>query len=86
VIAAGLCRSVAGTARRPYNEEVLRFAVGLTVASGVLAAAVADYASVPGFLRKWGICMLAVAALFVTGAMLGNITRSAMCASVWVCE
>jgi len=69
-----------------YNEEVLRFALGLVAVSGVLAGTVADYSTVPGFLRKWGICALAVAALFVAGAVLGNVTRSAMCASVWVCE
>ena len=65
---------------------MLRFGLVLLVFSGALAGGVADYSSVPGFLKKWGICTLAVAALFVGGVVLGNITRSAMCASVWVCE
>ena len=65
---------------------MLRFAVALFVISGALAGTVAEYSSVAGFLKKWGICALAVAALFVAGIVLGNVTRSAMCASVWVCE
>jgi hypothetical protein len=65
---------------------VLRFGLVLLVFSGVLAGSVAEYSSLAGFFRKWGICTLAVAALFVAGAVLGNIARSAMCASVWVCE
>jgi hypothetical protein len=72
--------------RRPYNEGVLRFGVALFVVSGALAGFVTEYSSVPGFLRKWGICALAAAVLFVAGVVLGNITRSAMCASVWVCD
>jgi hypothetical protein len=65
---------------------VWRFAVALLVASAALAGAVAEYSSVPEFLRTWGLCALAVLALFVAGVVLGNVTRSAMCASVWVCQ
>jgi len=65
---------------------VLQFGLVLLVFSGALACSVAEYSSVPGFLKKWGTCTLAVAALFVAGVVLGNVTRSAMCASVWVCE
>jgi hypothetical protein len=65
---------------------VLRFGLALFVVSGALAAGVAEYSSVPGFFKKWGICALATAALFAAGVVLGNVTRSAMCASVWVCE
>jgi hypothetical protein len=71
---------------RAYNEDVLRFGVALFVISGALAGTVADYSSLAGFLKKWSICALAIAALFVAGVVLGNVTRSAMCASVWVCE
>jgi hypothetical protein len=89
--AFGRDRSVTSDAtksREPsaYNEAVLRFALALLVFSGALAGAVTEYSTVPGFLKKWGICALAAAALFVAGVVLGNITRSAMCASVWVCE
>jgi hypothetical protein len=65
---------------------VLRFGLVLLAFSGVVAGTVADYSSVRGFLKKWGICTLGVAALFAAGAVLGNIARSAMCASVWVCD
>ena len=67
-------------------RDVLRFGLAVFVVSGALAGIVTDYSSVRGFLRKWGICALAAAALFVAGVVLGNVTRSAMCASVWVCE
>jgi len=66
--------------------EVLRFGLILLVFSGVLAAGVAEYADTAAFLKKWAICALAMAALFVAGVVLGNVTRSAMCASVWLCE
>jgi hypothetical protein len=65
---------------------VLRFGLALFVVSGALAGVITEYSSVPGFLRKWGICALATAALFAAGVVLCNVTRSAMCASVWVCE
>jgi hypothetical protein len=66
--------------------DVLRFSLILLVFSGALAGSVAESANTVAFLRKWAICALATAALFVAGAVLGNVTRSAMCASVWVCE
>jgi hypothetical protein len=65
---------------------MLRFGLALFAISGVLAGIVGEYASVAGFLKKWGICALAAAALFAAGVVLGNVTRSAMCASVWVCD
>jgi hypothetical protein len=69
-----------------YNEDVLRLGLILLLFSGALAGAGADAATVAGFLRKWGICAVAVTALFLAGVVLGTVTRSAMCASVWVCE
>jgi hypothetical protein len=67
-------------------SSVLRFGLALFIVSGAIAAGVAESSSVPGFLKKWGICALAAAALFGGGVVLGNVTRSAMCASVWVCD
>jgi hypothetical protein len=65
---------------------VLRFGLMLVVFSAPVTAAVADYSTAAGFLEKWGRSLLAVGALFAAGVVLGNVARSAMCASVWICD
>jgi hypothetical protein len=65
---------------------VLRFGLLLLVCSGAVAAAVAEYSTVAGFVKKWGLAALAAGALFAAGIVLGNVAKSAMCASVWICD
>jgi hypothetical protein len=65
---------------------VLGFGLILIVFSGGVTAAVAEYSTVAGFLKKWGLSAVAVGALFAAGIVLGNVARSAMCASVWICD
>lgn len=67
-------------------KDVLRLAVAGFGCSGALARAVAEGATVPGLLRKWGIGALAAAARFAAGVVPGNVAHGAMCASAWSCE
>jgi hypothetical protein len=62
--------------------------IGATVLIGFAGtvAAVSPYDGLHGFVRKWVSCAMLVSGLVVAGVLLGLIMRSAMCASVWVCD
>ena len=57
---------------------LVAFAAALAVAS--------EYSGARGFLKNWAICTVAVVGVLVFGAFLGQVIRSALCASVWVCK
>jgi hypothetical protein len=63
-----------------------QLSLALLMLAGLLAAGTTEYTTVGGFLKRWGIWVLVFAGLVVAGIVVGEITRSAMCAGPWVCE
>ena len=58
----------------------------VVVAFAAVLAFAFEHSEARRFLKNWAVCTLAVVGIIAIGVLLGEVFRSALCASVWVCK
>jgi hypothetical protein len=58
----------------------------ILIAVATCLAIASNFSGAPGFLKNWAVAFLVAVGLLATGAFLGRVAWSAMCAGPWVCK